>query len=196
MKTLGLIGGMSWFSIAVYYKTINQLTNDRLGGANSAKLSALGIEPIIPDNEDRDFIHTSIFNEFIKGIYKKEIKKKYLHIIEKMLKDNAQGVIFGRTEISLLLNLSECIVSVFDTTAIHSEAAVDFALSTWPGFPLRVYYIVQSFRPTKPTHPSFRPRLEKKRVNKLNYIILGLLPVVQYKVPLHFDCWSSWRLLQ
>lgn len=32
MKTLSLIGGMSWFSTAVYYKTINQLINDRLGG--------------------------------------------------------------------------------------------------------------------------------------------------------------------
>lgn len=38
MKTLGLIGGISWFSTTVYYRTINELTNVRLGGANSAKL--------------------------------------------------------------------------------------------------------------------------------------------------------------
>ena len=44
MKTLGLIGGMSWFSTAVYYKTINQLINDRLGGAHSAKLILYSID--------------------------------------------------------------------------------------------------------------------------------------------------------
>jgi aspartate racemase len=38
MNTLGLIGGMSWFSTATYYKTINQLINERLGGVHSAKL--------------------------------------------------------------------------------------------------------------------------------------------------------------
>ena len=38
MKTLGLIGGLSWLSTEIYYRSINQLTNERLGGANSAKL--------------------------------------------------------------------------------------------------------------------------------------------------------------
>jgi len=84
---------------------------------------------MIPEKEDRDFIHTFIFNELTKDIYKKETKKKYLDIIEKLHIDGAQGVIFGCTEISLLINPSECSVIVFDTTAIHTKAAVDFALS-------------------------------------------------------------------
>ena len=57
-----------------------------------------------------------------------ELEKKYLDIIEKLCKDGAQGVIFGCTEISLLINQSDCNVIVFDTTVIHSKAAVDFAL--------------------------------------------------------------------
>lgn len=80
MKTLGLIGGLSWFSTAVYYRTINQLVNERLGGSHSARmllysmehtffrerLSQFGIESLIPESGDREFIHASIFNELTK----------------------------------------------------------------------------------------------------------------------------------
>ncbi|MFI8461967.1 aspartate/glutamate racemase family protein [Kitasatospora sp. NPDC085464] len=38
MKTLGLIGGMSWESTAEYYRLLNELTRDRLGGLHSARL--------------------------------------------------------------------------------------------------------------------------------------------------------------
>ena len=38
MKTLGLIGGMSWESTAHYYSRINQLVAERLGGLHSARL--------------------------------------------------------------------------------------------------------------------------------------------------------------
>jgi aspartate racemase len=44
MKTLGLIGGISWFSTMVYYRTINQLVNERLGGAHSAKLLLYSVD--------------------------------------------------------------------------------------------------------------------------------------------------------
>lgn len=77
----------------------------------------------------KSFKKRTIGNKLTKGIFKNETKNKYLDIIEKLRKDGAQGVIFGCTEISLLINQSECNVTVFDTTAIHSKAAVDFALS-------------------------------------------------------------------
>lgn len=44
MKTLGLIGGLSWFSTSVYYRTINQLTNEQLGGSHSAKLILYSVD--------------------------------------------------------------------------------------------------------------------------------------------------------
>lgn len=37
MKTIGLIGGMSWESSLEYYRVINQLTREKLGGQNNAK---------------------------------------------------------------------------------------------------------------------------------------------------------------
>ena len=38
MKTIGLIGGMSWESTAVYYRLINTLVRERLGGLHSAEI--------------------------------------------------------------------------------------------------------------------------------------------------------------
>ena len=93
------------------------------------RLSKFGLETFIPDSEDRDFIHESIFNELTNGIFKAETKNKYLEIIESLRGEGAQGVVLGCTEIPMLIDQSDCNVTVFDTTAIHSEAAVDFALS-------------------------------------------------------------------
>ncbi|MBZ9975942.1 aspartate/glutamate racemase family protein [Mesorhizobium sp. BR-1-1-10] len=38
MKTLGLLGGMSWESTAIYYRLLNEIVRERLGGLHSAKL--------------------------------------------------------------------------------------------------------------------------------------------------------------
>ena len=48
MKTLGLIGGISWESTAVYYRLLNQMTRERLGGSHSAPLIlwSVDFEPI------------------------------------------------------------------------------------------------------------------------------------------------------
>lgn len=72
MRTLGLIGGTSWVCTLDYYRIINQSVNEKLGGLNSAKLfndrlSQKNIETIIPNDNEREFIHQSIYNELIKG---------------------------------------------------------------------------------------------------------------------------------
>jgi len=228
MKTLGLIGGLSWFSTTVYYRNINQMISQQLGGSHSArlllysvdfndfrvmqdagdwaklgimmsdiaksletagadcilmctntphliadtvrgninipllhiaeetakeivaqkcgtvgligtrftmensffrdKLSTFGINVVTPEAEDRDFVHSSIFNELTKGIFRDDTKAKCLEIIQKLKKAGAQGVVFGCTEISLLIRPEDCDIPVFDTTIIHSTAAVKFAL--------------------------------------------------------------------
>jgi aspartate racemase len=229
MKTLGLIGGTTWISTVDYYKYINQLTAEKLGGANSAKillyslnfeelktlfyasdwprvaeilteiaknlenagakaivlcsntthipageiqrriniplihiadstareinrlnlkkvallgtrftmdsdyyrekLRAFGIELIIPNAAEREFINSSIFNELGKNIFSAETKQKYLEIIENLSARGAEGVIFGCTEIPMLLSAEDCPVPSFDTTLIHARAAVEFALA-------------------------------------------------------------------
>ncbi|PKB18072.1 aspartate/glutamate racemase family protein [Flavobacterium sp. 5] len=93
------------------------------------KLSALDIETIIPETDDREFIHETIFNELGKGLILESTKKRYLSIIEKLIDNGAEGIILGCTEIPLLVKQDEVKVPVFDTALIHSNAAVAFALS-------------------------------------------------------------------
>jgi aspartate racemase len=228
MKTIGLIGGISWLSTIEYYKFFNQLVNDRLGGVDAAKviiysvnfgdikrltmaddweamadmmchaaqqleksgadcvlmgvntmhkiadrvqssirvpfihiaetaadainqqklskvallgtryvmqldfyknkLAEKNIEIMIPGQADIDYINTAIYEEFGKGIFLPKTKERFLQIIETMTGQGAQGVIAGCTEIPLLIQQHDCPVPLFDTTAIHAQAAVAFAL--------------------------------------------------------------------
>ena len=92
------------------------------------KLAEKGIETIIPNPIDRDFIHSTIFEELGKGIFRPGTKKRYLEIIGELKNLGAEGVILGCTEIPLIIKQSDVYITTFDTTLIHSKAAVDFAL--------------------------------------------------------------------
>jgi aspartate racemase len=229
MKTIGLIGGMSWESTADYYRYINQGVNRRLGGLHSAKcmlyscdfeevvrlqkagawgeaaalladaarkleaggcdailictntmhvvagevqqavgipllnivdatadrvktnglrkvgllgtlytmehsfytdrLREQGLDAIVPDEEDRLRVHEVIFNELCKGELNPDSKSDFMRIVERLRERGAEGVILGCTEIPLLLKQGDVDVPLFDTTLIHAEAAVSFALS-------------------------------------------------------------------
>ena len=229
MKTLGLIGGMSWVSTIDYYRLINEGINQRLGGLNfsqciiysfnyedikrnndandwdanfklvstaagylknagaagivlcantmhliadrvesaagipvihiatataaviknknlkkvgllgtrftmernffTSKLADKGIEALIPADEDRGFIHYTIFEELGRGQVKEDSKQRYLTIIKQLIDRGAEGIILGCTEIPLLIRQQDVRVPVFDTTKIHAAAAIDFSLA-------------------------------------------------------------------
>ncbi|MNK10888.1 Aspartate racemase [compost metagenome] len=94
------------------------------------KLEDHGIETIIPENQsDRDFIEETLLHELGRGILNPASKEKYIVIINKLIKNGAEGIILGCTEIPLLIHQEDVSVPVFDTTKIHSMAAVKFALS-------------------------------------------------------------------
>lgn len=94
------------------------------------KLIAQGIEAVIPDNEgDKDFIHHTIFEELGRGLVTPETKKRYLEIANELIQKGAEGIILGCTEIPLVIKPEDIDVPVFDTTLIHSKAAVEFQLS-------------------------------------------------------------------
>jgi len=78
-----------------------------------SKLEEKGIEMIIPEDDDRGFIHYTIFEELGRG---------------KLIAAGAEGIIAGCTEIPLLIKQDEVNFPLFDTLALHAKAAVEFAL--------------------------------------------------------------------
>lgn len=93
------------------------------------KLNSFGIEAITPDEPERAFINKSIFEEFSKEIFSEETRSNYHQIISRLKDKGAEGIILGCTEIPLLLRQENFDIPLFNTTAIHVDAAVKFALT-------------------------------------------------------------------
>ncbi len=87
-----------------------------------------GIEVIIPNLEERDEVHRIIYNELVQGEIKEESKEIYKNIISILESNGAEGVILGCTEIPLLIKAEDVNIPIFDTTTIHAEMAVEWAL--------------------------------------------------------------------
>ncbi len=86
------------------------------------------IEVIIPNNNDREIVHRIIYNELVHGKIEADSKKEYQRIINNSIDNGAQGVILGCTEIPLLIKNKDINIPAFNTTRIHAESAVEFAL--------------------------------------------------------------------
>ncbi|MFA4983365.1 MAG: amino acid racemase, partial [Candidatus Micrarchaeia archaeon] len=88
-----------------------------------------GLTVITPNETERDYINTVIFDELCVEKVRNESKEGFIRIINRLVtEDGAEGIILGCTEIPLLIKQEDVSVPVFDTTYIHSEAAVDYAL--------------------------------------------------------------------
>jgi aspartate racemase len=229
MKTIGLIGGLSWESSAVYYRIINELVRNKVGGTHSAKIIMYsvdfaefeklqhqgdwdkltelmvdagmrlknggadfmvictntmhkmadaverqvgipllhiadaaadevkkrglrkvallgtkftmeqdfykgrlaqkhGIEVVIPDQDEREVIHSIIYHELVLGKILESSRETFVKIIKHMHTLGVEGIVLGCTEIPLLISQKDSRVPIFDTTQIHATAAVEFSL--------------------------------------------------------------------
>lgn len=88
-----------------------------------------GFEVIVPDEAGRATVHDVIYRELAVGVIREESRRAYQAVIEGLKRRGAQGVILGCTEIPLLITQRDTDIPVFDTTALHATAAVDFALA-------------------------------------------------------------------
>ncbi|MBU9274850.1 aspartate/glutamate racemase family protein [Burkholderia gladioli] len=86
-----------------------------------------GIEVLTPDAEDRNTVHRVIYEELCHGLIEPASRAAYAAIIGRLAARGAQAVILGCTEITLLIGERDSPLPVFDTTALHAQAAVDFA---------------------------------------------------------------------
>ena len=235
MRTLGVLGGMSWESTAVYYRLINQGVAQRLGGLHSAPLllhsvdfapvaaqqaagdwagaaatlgaaaaglkragaqalvlatntmhklaagieadgdlpllhitdatgaalraagvqraallgtrftmedAAIVIDPLaqrhglqvlVPGADDRVLLHRVIYDELCRGVVSDASRAAVVAVIGRQRAAGAQAVILGCTEITLLIDQGCSPLPVFDTTALHCAAAVDWIIANAEG---------------------------------------------------------------
>ncbi|MFA4967191.1 MAG: aspartate/glutamate racemase family protein [Candidatus Margulisiibacteriota bacterium] len=92
-------------------------------------LEKYGFKVVVPNKAERDYINKVIFDELCAGKFYSQSRKRYVQIIDRLVKEEgAQGVILGCTEIPLLVQQKDVSIPVFDTMAIHCEAAVNYAL--------------------------------------------------------------------
>jgi aspartate racemase len=113
MKKIGLLGTRMTMEREFYRK----------------KLNDANIEVLVPEKEEREFIQRTINDELVKNLFLPKSKQGFLDIIQRLQTQGAEGVVLGCTEIPLLIKQEDTDLPVFDTTRLHSLAAVDFALS-------------------------------------------------------------------
>lgn len=88
-----------------------------------------GIEVIVPDQAERDTVHQIIFDELCQGRIEDVSRQRYLAIIDSLFAQGAQAVILGCTEIAMLVSQQDTEVPLYDTTALHVQRAVAWALT-------------------------------------------------------------------
>ena len=91
-------------------------------------LARHGISTLVPDADDRAYVNRVIYDELVAGQIRDESRVGYLAIIHKLAEQGAQGIILGCTEIPLLVDEAGAGIPLFDTTQIHAEAALNYAV--------------------------------------------------------------------
>jgi amino-acid racemase len=97
-----------------------------------SRLTERGFTVMTPDAEQRELVHEIIYTELCLGKVLDHSREAYLEVVESLARRGAEAVILGCTEIGLLLNEANCPLPVFDTTLLHVEAALDWALGQTP----------------------------------------------------------------
>jgi len=114
LQTVGLLGTQFTMEQAFY--------KDRLTAQH-------GLTVLVPEPEERAIVHRVIYEELCLGQVNPTSREEYLHIIANLQVRGAAGIIAGCTEITMLIQAADLSLPLFDTTAIHAAAAVDWALA-------------------------------------------------------------------
>jgi aspartate racemase len=93
-----------------------------------SRLESQGIKVLIPKETDREIVNSVIYNELCRGQIIAASRNTFKRIIGNLQEQGAEGVILGCTEIGLLIKPEDSIMPLFDTTMIHAQSAVNYAL--------------------------------------------------------------------
>ncbi len=113
LKTVGLLGTRFTMEKTFYHQA----------------LARKGISVLVPEADQRTYVDNVIYNELTAGQIKDDSRSGFVTIINKLAERGAEGVVLGCTEIPLLVSEDDVEVPLLDTTAIHAEAALDYALA-------------------------------------------------------------------
>jgi aspartate racemase len=92
------------------------------------RLAAAGLDILIPDAADRREVHRVIYEELVAGKIEAASRAAYREVIARLVERGAEAIVLGCTEIMLLVDQTDSVVPLFDTTSLHALAAVDLAL--------------------------------------------------------------------
>ena len=91
-----------------------------------------GLDPITPDESDRALVHQIIYDELCVGRVTEASRTVYVEVAKRLAAKGADCLVLGCTEVGMLLNEGNSPLMIFDTTLIHADAAVNFALGHLP----------------------------------------------------------------
>lgn len=87
-----------------------------------------GIEVVVPDKADRELVAKRIFEELEFGIVKESTLQELNGIIRKMQEEHdIEAVVLGCTELPLILNDENCVLSCMDSIEIHINKLIELA---------------------------------------------------------------------
>ncbi|MEJ2855901.1 MULTISPECIES: aspartate/glutamate racemase family protein [unclassified Saccharothrix] len=93
------------------------------------RMAEHGIDVIVPDEPDRTLVHDVIYQELTRNRIEPASRERYREVMARLVARGAEAVVLGCTEITLLVDQSDCTVPLVDSTRSHVEAAVDMALA-------------------------------------------------------------------
>jgi aspartate racemase len=91
-------------------------------------LARKGVSVLVPEADDRQYVNHVIYNELVAGQIRDESRVGFVAVVNRLAARGAEGVILGCTEIPLLVGEKDVGTPLFDTTAIHAEAALRYAV--------------------------------------------------------------------
>lgn len=101
-------------------------------------LAQRDIQVLLPTNQQQTQVHNIIYQQLCKGQIRQPDREYYQQVIQQLAEQGAQGVILGCTEIQLLIQQQHSPIPLFDTTALHVEAAIERALALGSGTPINL----------------------------------------------------------
>ena len=93
------------------------------------RIEQKGIELVVPEMHDRQMVHDIIYQELCLGKIDEDSREVYLAIVDRLAEQRVDAVILGCTEIGMLIDSSHTDIALYDSMAIHANAAVEYALS-------------------------------------------------------------------